>query len=88
MTAPPTLVARLFYFYLRRAPPWLRRWLAPFVNSEKSLGMLLAYVWIGVLGQVVLFGALQILLLASIPRVAALTLAYATTVAMQFFLNK
>lgn len=77
-----------YRMYIRLTPALLRRLLEPFVDSVDSLRLLIVYVWIGILGEIVLFGALQTLLTLHWPRIAAVSISYAVAVALQFFLNK
>jgi putative flippase GtrA len=83
-----TAIESLYQLYEARVPASVRARLVAFVNSADSLALLLGYIWIGIAGQIMLFGLFWLMLSLHVERIVALTLSQGTAIAAQFFLNK
>ncbi len=82
------VLTAVYAFYERRLPEGVKTKFAPFVNSPHTLGLFLNYIWIGIVGEAILFGAFALLLAAGMERIAALAVSYAVAVSAQFVFNK
>ncbi|HUZ50367.1 MAG TPA: GtrA family protein [Candidatus Dormibacteraeota bacterium] len=82
------VLSALYGAYERRLPEGVRMKFAPFVNSPHSLGLFLNYIWIGIVGEAILFAAFWLLLAVRMERLLALAISYTVAVSAQFVFNK